>query len=118
MKIGRVLAGGHIPSIAKAVFAHESLREQMLLKVMDLINDELDKLCRRGTVDEPPSCFRHIPVTDLEEFDFKKCMSELQTKCSFLYRLITTLVQRNDHRNKTKQGDSHIPGICTAVAIL
>ena len=74
----------------------------MLLKVMDVINDELDKLCRRGKDNESPSCFRHVPVTDLEEFDFKKCMSELQNKCPFWYRLITTLVQRNDHRNKNK----------------
>jgi hypothetical protein len=35
-KIGRALAGGHLPSIAKAVFAHNGMREEVLLKVMTL----------------------------------------------------------------------------------
>ena len=43
MKIGRALAGGNIASIAKAAFAHKEIREELLLKVMDLVN----ALCRK-----------------------------------------------------------------------
>jgi hypothetical protein len=35
MKIGRALAGGHLLSIAKAIFAHNGIRKEVLLKVMD-----------------------------------------------------------------------------------
>ena len=118
MKIGRALAGGHLPSIAKAIFAHNGVREEVLLKVMDLIKEEVDSLCRKVKENEPPSPFRHIPVTDLESFSFQECVRQLQEKSPFLYRLMVSLVQRNDHRNKSKRGDSHIPGICTAVAIM
>ena len=118
MKIGRALAGGHLPSIAKATFAHNGLREELLLKVMDLVNEEVDALCRKEKENESPSPFRHIPVLDFESFSLKDCTRQLQEKSPFLYRLIISLVQRNDHRNKSKRGDSHIPGICTAVAIL
>ena len=118
MKIGRALAGGHIGSIAKATFAHDAIREELLLKVMDLAKEEVDVLCKKKKENATPSLFRHIPVTDLESFDLKEYIKELQEKYPFLYRLITSLVQRNDHRNKTKRGDSHIPGICMAVAVL
>ena len=118
MKIGRALAGGHLPSIAKAIFAHNGVREEVLLKVMDLINEEVDSLCRIAKENEPSSPFRHILVSDLESFTFQNCLCQLQEKSPFLYRLMVSLVQRNDHRNNSKRGDSHIPGICTAVAIM
>ena len=116
MKIGRALAGGHVPSIAKAIFAHNGVRQEVLLKVMDLINEEVDSLCRIAKENEPPSPFRHIPVSDLDTF--QDCICQLQEKSTFLYHLMVSLVQRNDHCNNTKRGDSHIPGICTAVAIM
>ena len=66
----------------------------------------------------PLSPFWHVPVTDLESFSFQDCVCQLQEKSPFLYHLIVSIVQQNDHRNKSKRGDSHIPGICTAVAIM
>ena len=50
--------------------------------------------------------------------NLKACIRQLQEKSPFIYRLIVSLVQRNDNRNKIKRGDSHIPGICMAMAIL
>ena len=67
MKIGRALAGGHLPSIAKATFAHSGLREELLLKMMDLVN-QVDALCKKEKHSESPSPFRHIPVLDMENF--------------------------------------------------
>ena len=118
MKIGCALAGEHLPSIAKATFAHSGLREELLLKVMDLVNEEVDTLCRKEKQSKSPSLFRHIPVLDMESFTLKDCIQQLQEKSPFLYQLIISLVQRNDHCNESKRGDSHIPGIRTAVAIL
>ena len=65
-KIGRNLAGGHIPSIAKSIFAHAGLREALLLKVMDQIGSECGGVCRRNT--GTPSLFRSLEVGKLDGF--------------------------------------------------
>ena len=64
------------------------------------------------------SPFHHIPVTNLESFTLKDCIQQLQEKSPFLYCLMLSLVQRNNHRNKTKLGVSHLSGICTAMVTL
>lgn len=43
-KIGRSLAGGHIPSIAKSVFGNPSLREKVVEKVIHAVGDECSTL--------------------------------------------------------------------------
>ena len=43
--IACALAGGCVDSVAKAVFAHSTLRERILLKVLDLVNSECVALC-------------------------------------------------------------------------
>ena len=45
-------------------------------------------------------------------------MEELQSKAPTLLHLLTTIVTFNDHRNVSKIGVSHHPGICAAVAVL
>ena len=40
-KLGQALAGGHLPTIAKLVLAHEGIREHILLKLFDLIDAEM-----------------------------------------------------------------------------
>ena len=96
-KIGRNLAGGHIPLIAKSIFAHAGLREALLLKVMDQIGSECGGVCRRNT--ETPSLFRSLEVGKLDGFCWSDCISELQTKCPMLLRLLTSVASSNDHRN-------------------
>ena len=76
MKIGRALAGGHLPSIAKAIFAHNGVREEVLLKVMDLIKEEVNSLCRKVKENEPPLTFLARSSNRFGEFFFPRlCMS-------------------------------------------
>ena len=115
-KVGRKLCGGNLSSIAKAVFAHDDIREQILLKVMDLINDECTAMCRRAV--EPQPLFRRVPVDQLESIAWSTFIKELQCKCPTLLRLLKSLVSRNDHRNAKKHSDAHIPGICMATPVI
>ena len=116
LKIGWVLAGGHIPTIAKAVFSHAALKEEIMLKVLDTVSNESGVLCQKGP--EKRSCFRNIPLEKMEEFEWAKCIAELHDKAPTLLCIISTIVKHNDHRNASKRGDCHYPGICMAVAVL
>ena len=116
IKIGRVLAGGHIPTIARAVFSHASLKEEIVLKVLNAVSNECAELCQKGP--NNISCFRSIPLGKMEEFEWAQCIEELQKKAPILLRLLSSIVQHNDHRNTSKRGDCHNPGISTAVAVL
>ena len=59
---------------------------------MDLVNEEVDALCRKQKENETSLPFCHIPVMELERFDLKDCGQELEEKSSFLYNLITSFV--------------------------
>ena len=115
-KIGRALAGGHMPTIAKAVFSYVPLKEELMLKVMDTVSSECGELCRKGPTNS--SCFRNIPLEKMAEFEWAKCIDDLKKKAPTLLRLFSTIVQHNDHRNASKHGDRHNPGISMAVAVL
>ena len=116
-KVARALAGGCINSVARAVFAHSALREQVLLKVLDLVDSECAALCRK-TGPSGPSPFRRLPVEKMEEFSWDIYTQELKLRGPFLFRIFSTLVKHNDHRNKSKQGSTHTPGICMSIATL
>ena len=48
----------------------------------------------------------------MEEFEWAKCIKELHKKAPMLLCLLSTIiVQHNDHRNVSKRGDRHNPGI-------
>ena len=114
-KLGRALAGGHVASIARAAFAHESLREHIMKRVMMTVNDECSALC---STKKPVSLFRTLSVEEIESFSWSQCIDELKVKAPNLLRVVTHLVTRSDSRNVYKKGDDHQPGICTAIAIL
>ena len=116
-KIARALAGGCVDSVAKAVFAHSALREQIPLKVLDLVNSECAALCRKTGADGP-STFRRLPLKNVEEFSWDIYIQELKLRGPFLLKLFRTLVQHNEHRNMTKQGPKHTPDICMSIAAL
>ena len=103
--------------MARAVLAHSALREQVLLKVLDLVDSECAALCRKTGADGP-SPFRQLPVKKMEEFSWERYTQELKLRGPFLLWLFSTLVQHNDHRNKTKQGSTHTPGVCMSIAAL
>lgn len=114
-KIGRALAGGHVASIVRAVYAQESLREQMINRVMMTVNDECSVLC---STKQPVSLFRTLSIEEAESFSWGRYIDELRVKAPTLLRVVTHLVTRSDSRNIYKKGDDHQPGICTAIAIL
>ena len=73
VRLGRALAGGHLPTISKAAFGHDGLRDFLFLKVLDLIDNECSVLCRRNA--SPPSPFRKVPVSALEGYQWRKIVS-------------------------------------------
>ena len=113
-KIGQALSGGHLPSIAKAVFSHSELREHILLKVMDVMNEQCDVICRKNP--EKPSIFRKIAAENVNGFFWISAIQELQKKCLLLFQLFSSLVSRNDHRNNCKKGENHHAGLTMAIA--
>jgi hypothetical protein len=115
-KIGRTLAGGHIPSIAKSVFANPSLRELLVEKVVQEVGNECASLCSRSA--QPVSLFHRLSLDQSDTFAWKKYIGELEQKCPTLFRLFTHIVSHTDHRNASKRGEKHYPGICMATAIL
>ena len=115
-KLGQALAGGHLPTIAKLVLAHEGIREHILLKLFDLIDAECDKLCQLAG--NPLLFSEKISVEKLPEFHWRSCIKELEVKAPTLLQILSTILSRNDHRNQLKQGERHHPGICMAIATL
>ena len=109
-KIGRSLAGDHIPSIAKAVFANLSPREHMVEKVVYAVGNECASLCSKSAQPATEFCQRKLSLG--------KRVSELKQKCPILFRLFSYIVRHTDHRNASKQGEKHYPGICMTTAIL
>ena len=116
-KVPRALAGGCINSVARAVFAHSALREQVLLKVLDLVDSECAALCQE-TGPSGPSPFHQLLVEKMEKFSWDIYTQELKLRGPVLFRISSTLVKHNYHRNKFKQGSTHTPGICMSIATL
>lgn len=112
-KLGRALAGGHIPSVAKAFMEHHQLRRAVLLLFLDEINRECNTLCSKIQ----PSLFRKIPVTQLQDFQWEGIISDLQNSAPTLLQILSSIVVRNDHR-RNRTGTAHYPSICMAVSIL
>lgn len=114
-KIGRALAGGHLPFLAKAVVGHECLYELVFLHILDRIDAECNTLCQRNAV--PPSVFWKIPVSQLGVFDWKSCMDELLSKAPSLLQILTKITSHSDHCNKN-MNSAHFPSICMAAAVI
>ena len=115
-KLGRTLKGGNIPSIAKAVFAHEELRKYMTTKFLDMITTECSVLCRKDP--KNPSPFRRIDIDNLSEFTLESFIQEMEAHAPTLFQIASVIARHNDHKNEVKKGSQHHPGICMATAIL
>ena len=98
--------------MAKAVFAHYTLKKKLIEKVVEIVREECALMCRRSR----SSLFRRLPVDKAEGFSFTDCISELERTCPTLLRLLTSVVTANDARNaKTrvkfrKKSIHHYPG--------
>lgn len=115
-RLGRALVGGHLPTIANVVMANENLKELVMLRLLDMLDVKASRLCQHNS--DSPSPFRKVAAGKLPEFSWGIFITELQTKAPVLFRVMTSLVSRNDHRNQQKKGAAHYPGICMAVAIM
>ena len=113
-RIGRALAGGHLDTIVRTVFAHDGLRDLLLRKVLTQIDDECSVLCRRAE----PSIFRRIAPEKLSQFKWKSYVDEMESKAPTLLQLLMHLVSHSDRRNDTKKGDHHYPAVCMSAAII
>ena len=111
-----MLVGGNLPSIAKAVFANDELRKLLLVKFLDMVNQECNELCRRNPADA--SHFRCVPVEKLTDFKWEDPINDLRSKAPTIFQIFSTIVSHNDHRNASKKGAMHNPSICMAAATL
>ena len=115
-KVARHLLGGHVPSIAKAVMSSSDMRESLFSLFLDAFNDECNNLCRKSP--ENKSLFRKMPLTQIVDFDWSVLASELESRAPLLFKAFSSIAGRNDHRNKSKVGATHHPGICMAAAVI
>ena len=113
-RLGRAIAGGHLPTVAKAVLAYADLREAVLRLILGEIETECAVLCQR----KEPSCFRKMKPSSLTDFRWEILMLELEEKAPLLLRIFQSMVSVNDHRNQHKGGVQHYPGICMAMSVL
>ena len=113
-RIGRALAGGNTNTLVSALFAHDSLRDILIKRVIAIVNDECIGLCRRSQ----PSLFRKSNPSDYTNFKWSNYSSELELRSPVLFQLFKTVVSHGDHRNEKKKGDVHIPAVCMAVSVL
>lgn len=113
-KLGCALAGGDPKAIAKAALSEATVRECILKKITQQVDEECTCLCSR----QPVSEFRKISPAQMENFTWDCLIEELKTKCPIFYRLLMTVVSHTDHRNTCKKGSVHNPGVCMAAAVL
>lgn len=113
-KVGRALAGGNLPSVAKAVMKHTTLASHVISQITNQVDNECNSLCRRGVT----SIFREVPVAQMPEFQWEQCVEELRNSAPLTLQILTTITSKNDSRNKSKQGSAHYPGVCFALAVI
>lgn len=114
-KIGRALAGGHLPSIAKSIMGHDKLRELLFKQFVANIDSECSQLCQR----QPKhSVYRKMSKALLADFSWKDFVEDLKNKAPTFFQILSTIASHGDHRNKAKVGDAHNPGICMAAAVI
>lgn len=110
--IGRALASGNLETIAKSTFRHPDLKQQLVNKVLELIDGECALLCSRSQ----PGPFRYAKVTELDTLD--RYIHEMEQKSPILLRLLRLIVSHSDHCNQQKRAEHHVPGICMTTAVM
>lgn len=113
-KVARQLLGGHAPSIAKAVMAMEDVKESLHQLVLKTINDECNTICQRKNA----STFRKMTMDQVVDFKWTLLIDELTAKAPLLFSVLSSIATYSDHRNITKTGAAHNPGICMAAAVI
>lgn len=114
--MARHLLGGHAPSLAKAVMAMDDVRDSLFGMFLDIINAECSSLCQRSPENRSP--FRKMSLNEVVDFKWSLLLHDLETRAPLLLKVLSSIAVRNDHRNKSKFGDLHHPGICMAAAVI
>ena len=96
------------------MFRHPQLKEQLIDKVLDLIEGECSLLCSRSQ----RGPFRCAQVTELDTFNWEHYIHEMEQKSPILLRLLKLIVSHSDHRNQQKRAEHHVPGICITTAVM
>ena len=81
IRIGRALAGRNFETITKLVFHHPRMKEQLINKVLDLIESECALLCSRSQ--QGP--FQCAQVTELDTFNWDHYIHEMEQKSPILF---------------------------------
>lgn len=110
----RALTGGDLLSMAKAVTSHQGLWDLVFYEFVKLIDQECTNICKRSL----PSLFRKMSTSEVQGFQWKQLVKEIQTVAPSLYKMLSTICSHSDHRNKHKHCSTHWPSICMAAAIL
>ena len=101
-------------AIVNTMLLYPELREQVIDRVLTIIDDECSVLCSRAQ----PTPFRSCQVSELSSFTWDQYIQEMERKSPTLLRLLKKVACHSDHRNEQKKADRHIPGICMCVAVL
>ena len=113
-KIIGAIVRQHTPSIANAVIEMPGMHDKLWSYFLNLVVSEFQVLCCK----EPLSLFRHMPVKEIDQFQWEPLMTELQCKAPLLLKLLSAVVVREDTRCQVKPPTVHYPAIVTATAIL
>ena len=113
--IGKALAGGHLPSIVRAVLEQQELCDIVIHLFMEKINSECFRMCQHS---KPFSPFHKIDASKSSSFQWKHFVEDLSQKAPTPLKVLSSIVTYNDHRKKKPSSSDHHPGLCMAIAIL
>ena len=84
-KLGKALAGGHLPSVAKAVIGHKQLQEEVFKLILDKVDNKCNELCRWQS--SSLLLFRRAPLMQFVEWDKKFAIDELINKAPTILQI-------------------------------
>ena len=102
--------------LVNELFNDATIKAAIMQRVVVEFDLECAQLCR---VSEGfTNVFHHINPADVDKFKWSSCIDTLTTNAPTMLFLFSGIVSHSDHRNKSKSGSRHYPGICAAIAIL
>ena len=81
--VGRARAENQLNLLAQFLFDHKFLRNLLIMKVVDVINNECLDLCRRSQ----PSIFHHSHPSEYKDFQWVKYATDLESQSPVLLQL-------------------------------
>ena len=94
--------------------AIEDVRESLYQLVLKTINGECNAICQQKNA----STFRKLTMDQVVDFKWSLLIDELTSKAPLLFNILSSIATHSDHRNITKVGAAHNPGICMAATVI